>query len=280
MGGGVDILILGAGWTSTFLIPLLSQSGITYAATSTTGRDNTIPFIFEPDFSDPEPYTRLPEARTILITFPLKGVGQSSHLVSLYRSVHGVENHWVQLGSTGIFTADHWNDENSPYNRENPRVVAEDELLTLGGCVLNLAGLYGGTRNPKNWLIRVAKSKADVKGKKALHLIHGTDVARAIIAVHENFTPRKRWLLCDVHVYDWWDLMQSWGKEARKNAVEAGTTDAEGLLYEQWVGELMVEESVRALPRDKEGLGRILDGRGFWKEMGIWPEVAHVIGNS
>jgi hypothetical protein len=280
MGGGVDLLILGAGWTSTFLIPILGESSITYAATTTSGRDATIPFLFDPDSHDTEPYTRLPAARTILVTFPLKGVGQSAHLASLYRGIHGVDNHWIQLGSTGIFTGLHWNDENSPYDTENPRAVAEDELLALGACVLNLAGLYGGARNPKSWLVRVAKSKTDVKGKKALHLIHGIDVARAIVAVHENFTPGKRWLLGDLHVYDWWDLMQSWGKEARENAVQAGTADVEGLLYEQWVGELMVEEGVRALPRDKEGLGRILDGRSFWRKMKIWPVVAHVIGNS
>ena len=45
--GKVDILILGAGWTSTFLIPLLKKDGITYAATTTTGRDGTYKFKFE-----------------------------------------------------------------------------------------------------------------------------------------------------------------------------------------------------------------------------------------
>jgi hypothetical protein len=30
------------------------------------------------------------------------------------------------------------------------RAIAEDELRDLGGCVLNLAGLYGGERDPKN----------------------------------------------------------------------------------------------------------------------------------
>ena len=38
-----------------------------------------------------------------------------------------------------------------------------------------------------------------------------------------------------------------------------------------WVGELMVEEDVRALPRDTSAVGRRLDGRGFWYYMGIWP---------
>jgi hypothetical protein len=39
-------------------------------------------------------------------------------------------------------------------------------MLELNGCVLNLAGLYGGERDPKNWVTRVAKTKDEVKGKK------------------------------------------------------------------------------------------------------------------
>ena len=40
---------------------------------------------------------------------------------------------------------------------------------------------------------------------------------------------------------------------------------------ERWVGELMREEGVRALPREKEALGRVLDGRDFWEAIGSWP---------
>ena len=34
----VDLLILGAGWTSSFLIPLLKERNFTFAATTTDGR--------------------------------------------------------------------------------------------------------------------------------------------------------------------------------------------------------------------------------------------------
>lgn len=275
----VDVLVIGAGWTSTFLLPLLHHSKITYAATTTNGRDSTIPFTFDPSSSDPEPYNRLPSAKTVLITFPLKGPDQSLHLTSIYRKIHGNDNRWIQLGSTGIFEAPQWNDENSPYNTDNQRAVAEDELLGIGGCVLNLAGLYGGARNPKTWLTRVAKSKEDVKGKKALHLIHGTDVARAIVAVHRHFTPGKRWLMTDLHVYDWWDLMDSWGKEVSEADHEEIAEAGQGLQYQKWVGELMFEGKVRALPRGAEELGRVLDGRGFWGAMNTWPAMGSVIGN-
>jgi hypothetical protein len=65
--------------------------------------------------------------------------------------------------------------------------MAEDELLELGGCVLNLSGLWGGERNVRHWVDRVASTKEMLKSKKSLHMIHGEDVARSIIGVHKSF---------------------------------------------------------------------------------------------
>ena len=50
-----------------------------------------------------------------------------------------------------------------------------------------------------------------------------------------------------------------------------GKEKGEQMEYERWVVELMREEGVRALPREKEGLGRLLDGREFWEAIGSWP---------
>ncbi len=302
----VDILILGAGWTYQFLLPLLEQQRITHAATTRNGHDETIPFQFSPDTSDTAPYERLPPARTVLITFPLKGDGQSRLLTSLYEQCHKqVDSNcrYIQLGSTGIFTDKGWNDSDSSYDRSNARAVAEDELLHLYGrraCVLNLAGLYGGERQPRNWITRVAKTKEEVRGKGALHLVHGGDVARAVLGAHAGFgmVGGKRWIVNDLHVYDWWDLILCWGRYARGNAGERGKVNGTGtagkgiedgehagkeageekeeLRFEKWVVELMQEEGVRALPRDKSGLGRVLDGRGFWNAIGTAPAEGRV----
>jgi hypothetical protein len=165
----VDLLIVGAGWTSTFLIPLLESYKISYAATTTNGRDNTLTFKFDPESDDLRPYKSLPSAKTVLITFPLTGTGQSKKIVELYRTVHSSNQsssstpNWIQLGSTGIFSAPGWNDQTSPYNKENARAIAEDELLHLNICsstVLNLSGLYDDEkRKPQNWVARVAKTK-------------------------------------------------------------------------------------------------------------------------
>lgn len=267
----VDVLILGAGWTSTFLIPQLEDEKISHAETTTTGRDNTIPFNFDPDSGSAEPYKSLPSAHTVLVTFPLKGPGQSKTLTGLYRSVHGAKNNWVQLGSTEIFNKvpDGWSTEASPYDKSNIRAVAEDELLELHGCVLDLSGLYGGQRVPRTWLPRLGQSKDDVKKRGAVHFIHGEDVARAIIATHRNFTPGKRWILADLRVYDWYDLIMSFS--AMVDGQETQQEQETRQQFAKWVGELMEEQGIRALPRDMSMLGRKLDSRGFWNHHGFWP---------
>lgn len=105
----VDILILGAGWTSTFLIPLCKSRDISYAATSRPERpkEDTIVFEYDPTSDDPEPYQVLPNAKTVLITFPIKVKGGSTRLVKLYEQTHpskdGQKTGFIQLGSTGIW---------------------------------------------------------------------------------------------------------------------------------------------------------------------------------
>lgn len=273
----VDLLILGAGWTSTFLIAELDRRGISHAATTTTGRNGTIPFRFDPDSTDIEPYAQLPQARTVLITFPLKGAGQSKLLTSIFRQVHGDANHWIQLGSSGIFkNSSDWITEDSEYDTRDVRAIAEDELRAcVGGCVLNLVGLYSGeSRSPRTWIPRLAKSKEDVRARNSVHFIHGEDVARAIVATHFHFTEGKRWIVGDLRVYDWYDLIMSFSFLAEGDEDEE--MRKKRLQFGEWVGELMVEEGVRALPRSMEVLGRKLDSRGFWEEMGIWPRHARL----
>lgn len=277
--GKVTLLILGAGWTYQFLESVLRKTPkITNAATTTTGHGNTIPFKFDPESDDVEPFNLLPSAEYVLITFPLKGQGPSRKLVSLYAETHpSVTSKWIQLGSTGIYTLNDWNDSNSPIEGSNERGVAEDELISLGGCVLNLAGLYGAARQPRNWISRVAKTKEQLAGKGALHLIHGLDVARGVVSVvskdlegegSELF--RRRWIVADCVSYDWWSL--AWdidGDAAEKD----GESRREGSrIYRRWIFELMQENNVKGLPRSMETLGRKLDAREFWEAVGILPE--------
>ncbi|CZT16624.1 uncharacterized protein RCC_02458 [Ramularia collo-cygni] len=275
-----DILILGAGWTSTFLLPLLHKHSLSFAATTRNGRKvagfPTLQWAFDPNNTDKSHYKALPAAKHILITFPLTGPGQSAHLIHNYQKIHGPHSHFIQLGSTGIWQISQptcWTTRKSAYDTTNNRAIAEDELLRLGGCVLNLAGLWGGERDPRNWVGRVAKDKAGVKGKKSVHLVHGEDVARGILAVvmhaWKGVSEGQRWMLTDGFVYDWWALFAKWADDNQEG--KQGPTE-----QSRWVYELMGEEGVGALPRDMQTLGRCYDSREFWATYGISPLKAGV----
>ncbi|RDB29016.1 hypothetical protein Hypma_014971 [Hypsizygus marmoreus] len=321
----VDILILGAGWTSTFLIPLCTSRSLTHASTTRTGRDFTIPFSFSPDSDDLEPYRVLPDAHTVLITFPIDRPGAPERLVRLYRASRsgGLEaTGFIQLGTTGIWDGprkaiktdpptpveNKWYDRHTPFV-PNARASAEIELLGLSCAetpttVLNLAGLWGGGRSMRNWVGRVAPTKEVLRCKGSLHMIHGLDVARAILAIHGSFSKAagQRWILTDGRVYDWWDLASAWGSppssspfisgstsgvpggrngEENNNEVEVKKEEDEDKMHgphARWVRELMRETGVRALPRDVGLLGRAMDSREFWEVFGLGPVRARLEG--
>ncbi|KAG4422066.1 hypothetical protein IFR04_004807 [Cadophora malorum] len=294
----VDILILGAGWTSTFLIPLLKSQSITYAATTTSGRDETLKFQFSlPKNHDQVPnlsqYDALPTAKTVLVTFPLRGAEETKFLVNSYLQTHPKSHstapsqsdkhqyQFIQLGSTGIWTIPDqptWVTRHSAYNKSDARGQAEDALLALNGCVLNLAGLWGGQRNPKHWIDRVASTKELLSSKKSLHLVHGLDVARGILAVHGRWEGARgqRFMLTDLMVYDWWSLILGFAGEMDVENNKKNNDSERAQKQIKWIGELMAEQGVRALPRDMESLGRCYDTREFWNTFGIMPTRSRV----
>ncbi len=263
----VAFLVLGAGWLSQFLLPLLSSHKITNAATTTTGRDGTIKFVFDPDSENSEPYRQLPRAQTVLITFPIKGKASCKRLLDFYAQTHPSNStNWILLGSTGVWQGGGWFDHQSEITSRGERVEAEEQMLDMQGCVMNLAGLWGEPdRDGKKWDRAVPKTKEELGEKGTVHFINGRDVARGVIAVSEKFTS-ERWLVSDGRVYDWWDLV--WGEE---DVERLDGRLGEGERYRRWLLELMEEKGFRALPR--EGLtGRKLDTRAFWKWIGIEPD--------
>lgn len=146
--------------------------------------------------------------------------------------------------------------------------------------MLCLAGLWGGERHPRNWIARVAGTKEALRAKGSLHLVHGRDVARAVVGAmwglggegegaevgekregkegeergeEETGVGGRRWIVTDGRVYDWWEVVMVFGKERERG----------------WVGELMRERGVRGLPREGRELGRRLDGGAFWGAVGV-----------
>jgi len=261
----VSLLILGAGWTSTFLVPQLRSRGLSYALTTRDGHEGTLRFTFDaerPD-ADVSQYARLPAADAVMVTFPITVAGATQQLVRLYGDAHpGPAAHWVQLGSSGMWPeGDGTVDRHAPWQRGNARAEEEERLLHSGvGAVLDLAGLWGAARDPRAWIPRVAGSKAALAAKGSLHLVHGEDVARAVLAVvaRWDLAVGNRWLLTDLRSYDWWDLALAWGSDECK----------------QWAMELMAERGQHVLARDMRRRGKVLDSSEFWMVFALQPKMS------
>jgi hypothetical protein len=103
----VDILILGAGWYSQYLIPLIqSDPTLSFAATTRNGRVvagyTTIKFHISDD--EETDWARLPKARTVVLSFPTVVPGAIAKYIRAYESAHGAgTTRWIQLGSIGAF---------------------------------------------------------------------------------------------------------------------------------------------------------------------------------
>ncbi|PWZ01176.1 alpha/beta-hydrolase [Testicularia cyperi] len=284
----VDVLLLGSGWTSSFLLPLLVRERISYAYTSrsTPTDDERRRGKIQFELTDPvtsESLKSLPPAKTILIVFPIKSLDQVHDLVELYEKQHG-PTRWIQLGSTGIWGSGH-HTSSSPFDRNNARAICEQRLLDLTrsptsrsrSAVLNLAGLYGDQRQPVNFAARVGAQKDMLAVKGSVHFVHGRDVARAVLLLHQSKSSGwgQRWIVSDGKVYDWWQLFRFLKPRLPDHP------DDSGEVAETWVRELMQENNIHALPRPlahKQGQGlprfleRSLDGMEFWDLFRTRPE--------
>ncbi|KAG8695151.1 hypothetical protein FRC11_001708, partial [Ceratobasidium sp. 423] len=266
---GVDILILGAGWLSHFLLPILHESDLTYAATSRAGlTPNTIQWTLGDGIEV------LPKGSTIVVMFPVDSWEVLEGLVEEYRRKNG-DGLWILLGSTrGWQTTDAKSDSvitrHTPLPSNAPaRSLVEEQFLKAyptRGVVLNLVGLHGrppvsgdiphsAPRLVPNFLKRIGSTKDALKQKSSVHFVHGSDAALAVVLVHQQARRMVgRWIVSDSLARDWWAI-----------ALELG-----GLQEKQWVLELMKEERVEVLPRQK-GLGRVVDGSDFWVATGSVP---------
>jgi len=81
-----------------------------------------------------------------------------------------------RMGNTVQEENNPWCDRNTPHN-QGLRASCEDELLALSPeistTVLNLAGLWGSRRSPRNWVERIGPTK-DALRQKVLSLFIGS----------------------------------------------------------------------------------------------------------
>ena len=123
-------------------------------------------------------------------------------------------------------------------------------------------------RQPRNWVSRFATEQA-IRGKllaRQLHLIHGKDVARAILSIHQQFKKAKgeRWIATDGGCNDWIQLFLAWGSEEQiKAARDLAKSDD---VCRRTLGDGSLEDIVArdaVMPR--------LDSHAFWNTFQLSP---------
>jgi hypothetical protein len=108
-----------------------------------------------------------------------------TYALSFYKK-YLLDSKVIILGTTSSYevrTPHELVSEDTPLQKENLRSYAEEELRTLGACILRLSGIFGNERDPVNWYKRgLIKSPSSY-----LNLIHVKDIAYAIYKLFENF---------------------------------------------------------------------------------------------
>ncbi|KAJ3102578.1 hypothetical protein HDU97_000447 [Phlyctochytrium planicorne] len=83
------LLIVGSGWTGTHLLDECKRQNVTNVSyTTTSGKDGSIAFKFDPASEDPEPFRALPDCDgTLLVTFPILGEAPARKFLKFYALV-------------------------------------------------------------------------------------------------------------------------------------------------------------------------------------------------
>ncbi|KAK9766838.1 hypothetical protein K7432_003770 [Basidiobolus ranarum] len=260
----VEILILGKGFIGNYVYDLCKKEGLTVAATTRDGREGTIPWTLESR-------TTLPPAKTVVITFPIGTGAEFRTLAEEYNKLHDIQPQYIFLSSTRPF--DKLNStRHSPIDPKHTRLDTEKAVLEapFRGSIVHLSGLWGGARQPRNWLrffMTPEKLKSSIVSRQ-LHLVHGADVAKAIVrGLHSQFTPGERWLLSDGKVYDRLELVKSWKNQDQLKIIESLRSDPEvaAVIGTQPFDEVVVGAENIDLPRR-------LNPDEFWEHFKVSPD--------
>lgn len=211
-----SLIILGAGYTASFLLPLAHQR---YAQVFATSRDPNRHLAYLPpeqrlrfDLTQPETWNHIPTETDLLWCFPAMPV----ELVQQFSNAASLSTRrLVVLGSTSAYdvgsTTDYpppWCDETSPIDLVKPRVQGEEYLrLHCGAVILRVAGIYGPNRNPIDWI----KTGRVRPSRKYVNLIHVEDLARVCLAALMQAPPGEIYNVADGTPRTWNNICDSAG---------------------------------------------------------------------
>jgi hypothetical protein len=206
-----SLVILGAGYTARFLLPLATCLYSRVLATSREPEkklshvqpDRRIRF----DLTQPDTWKNIPPQTDLLWCFP----AAPPDLVQRFAATLELQSRkLVVLGSTSAYETGEatdyppaWIDETALLDLTQPRVEGEEFLrITCQAIVLRVSGIYGPGRNPLDWIRngRVGPSR------KYVNLVHVEDLAAICLAALERGKPREAYNVSDGFPRTWKDI--------------------------------------------------------------------------
>ncbi len=238
-----SLVILGAGYTAHFILPLASSR---YDIVVSTSRDPGMHLADVPadrrlefDLSEPATWHTIPSETDLLWCFPAQPLEAVRHFAA---TADLASRKVVVLGSTSAYdvatqAVDYpppWIDETAPIDISKLRVQGEEFLQKeCGAIVLRVAGIYGPGRNPLDWI----KSGRVDSSPKYVNLIHVEDLATVCLAALERGRSGEVYNISDGTPRTWTEICRGaqdrWGIHAaaqREDEVPAGKRITNGKL--------------------------------------------------
>lgn len=217
-----SLIILGAGYTARFVLPLTARQYVRVLATS---REPDRPLSYLPpdqrirfDLTQQDSWKNIPSDCDLLWCFPAEPLDQVQAFAA---AANLTSRRLVILGSTSAYSTGTssenpppWIDETAPIDLTKPRVQGEEFLRThCRAIVLMVAGIYGPGRNPLDWI----KSGRVGPSRKYVNLIHVEDLADICLTALERGVPGEAYNVSDGTPRTWENICHTvqdrWGIE-------------------------------------------------------------------
>jgi hypothetical protein len=215
------IIILGAGYTGKHLSGALAGTSRPFFATSRdparnlshVSTDRRVRFGLE----EPSTWPNIPVDADLIWCFPATPLEQ---VRAFARKLNGPPRRIVVLGSTSAYELPDrsneypppWTDESASIDLAKQRVQGEEFLQNdCGAIVLRVAGIYGPSRNPIEWVRQGRVSPS----RKYVNLIHVEDLAAICLLALEKGKPGETYNVSDGQPHTWNEIcataQQRWG---------------------------------------------------------------------
>ncbi|MBC7839242.1 MAG: hypothetical protein H7Y39_11455 [Nitrospiraceae bacterium] len=215
------LIVLGSGYTGRVLHKTGTSQGKTVHATSRNPLKNLADISSEQrlrfDLEQPSTWPNIPADADLIWCFPATPLEQ---VQAFARTLDAPPRRIVVLGSTSVYDTSSesteypppWIDESAPLDQTKPRVQGEEYLREHhGAIVLRVAGIYGPTRNPLDW---ISRGRVEMS-RKYMNLVHVEDLAAICLLAIDKGKPGEAYNVSDGTPHTWDEIcvtaQQRWG---------------------------------------------------------------------